>query len=157
MPPQTAAQVIEIDELRRRQHAHLVEERGLLQEKIDSEFNAVRLRLGPQMERAAEIDAHIQALGESSDAEKSFTIESANFVLSASPKEFQRKIFDKGKCFRALKLTTKQFIEKVTITMKLIDERVPDEKKQAAFLTKARTGARDITILRKATIQKPAA
>jgi hypothetical protein len=72
--------------------------------------------------------------------------EGSLYFVDLTPREQQRVVTSKTKAFAALKkaLGIKAFTEALTYTFKLLDEFVPSEK-QAAFVTQARTGPRDVT------------
>lgn len=71
--------------------------------------------------------------------------EGTEYAVDLTMREHQQKITDKAKAFAALRkvMGLGKLIEALSYTLKLLDVHVPKEK-QAAFVSKERTGPRTI-------------
>jgi hypothetical protein len=70
----------------------------------------------------------------------------STYFLDLSAREMKREITDKSKAFAALKriLGLDELIERLTITFKLLESVVPEEKR-SGYIKSERTGSRDIS------------
>lgn len=136
-----------------RDQAKTVDRAGVLSEKI----SAALLEIKPDQEELKLLNAEMAGWYADGDPEKSHNVDGQEFMASVSPRQFEREIHSPLKAYKALKMSIGQFLSAVKIPLNLIDKHVPDENKQAAFLTKARTGARTVKLVRRAQQPEKAA
>ena len=137
-----AAPGIQVDDNTHRKA--VVDRIGELQEKM--KFEAARLQ--PLIEERGKLQAEVLGWYEDYDPERSDAWEADRYLLKVTPRENEREITDRPKCYRLLRMTIAEFLKVCTIPLKLVDKRIPEEK-HGLFLVKKRTGPRDITVMRK--------
>lgn len=126
----------------------LVDELGALEQKIQCD----QALLAPSLKRASELRSQIQKRFETAPAELPQVLEGKEFLVELTAKEFQRKITNKKRAFALLKKYAKldELIAVITIPLKeAVDKFIPAAE-HPEFLTKERTGSRDLKVLRKA-------
>ena len=136
------ATIFPVDEKARR--AAVVERIGALGEKL--RFEAARLK--PLVEERGKLLVEVAGWYEDFDPDRSDAWETESFLLKVGPRENERTITDRAKCYKLLRMTIAQFIEVCTIPLKLVDKRIAKEK-HSLFLVQERTGPRDIEVMRK--------
>jgi hypothetical protein len=91
------------------------------------------------------VEKTIQEYCKDCPAEQPVHLEGKDYTVDLGIREYQQKITDKPKAFALLKkaMGLGALIEALSFTLKLLDAHVPKEKQ--TFVTKARTGPRDLS------------
>ncbi len=104
----------------------------------------------PKLDRLKDLTKQIQSWYADAPADQVARLEGLKYMVDLSMREERTEVTDNAMAFDALALQMGQIklIEALTITLKLIRAHVP-ETEQAKFLSKARTGTRDVSAVLK--------